>query len=130
MKLNNRGWGLSAFIGFVLVFAVFLIIASINAYHVGLADKPGIIFDSNNNSTINYSYIEEKLEAAARSYKNKEYPDYNESLIVKTSTLIEKQYVSNIENCSGYVIIGETSERAYISCGNYITSGYDSSVIN
>ena len=44
MKLNNRGWGLGVFLGFLVLLIGFIIVAMINAYN----------FDNNNNSSNNY----------------------------------------------------------------------------
>lgn len=36
MKLNNRGWGIGAMIGFICVFAVFILIIVAMAYYLGV----------------------------------------------------------------------------------------------
>lgn len=33
-KLNNNGWGISAMIGFMIAFVIFLIIIAVLTYHV------------------------------------------------------------------------------------------------
>lgn len=38
-KLNNNGWGLGVMIGFLCVFAIFIIVISILAYHLGVANE-------------------------------------------------------------------------------------------
>ena len=35
-KLNNNGWGISAMIGFMIAFVIFLIIIAVLTYHVGI----------------------------------------------------------------------------------------------
>ena len=38
MKLNNNGWGLSTFLVFVCIFALMIIIVSVNALKLGFAN--------------------------------------------------------------------------------------------
>ena len=35
-KLNNNGWGISAMIGFMIAFVIFLIIIAVLTYHAGI----------------------------------------------------------------------------------------------
>ena len=39
MKLNNRGWGLSVFLGFTVVILICVIVAGMNAYKLGLTKE-------------------------------------------------------------------------------------------
>lgn len=135
MKLNNRGWGLSTFLGFLLLFIVFLFIAVISAYRAGLSDEPGIIkfpnsnSDINNGSILNYSNIEGRLESAARMYRDDKYSNIIDSIVIKSSTLVNEKYINNIDDCNGYVIVTENSEKAYIKCKSYVTKGYDYTIL-
>lgn len=129
MKLNNRGWGLSTFIGFVVLFFIFLIVAGISAYKAGMAKKPGIeIIPGNSTSVTNYSDLELKVANAARMYRNDKYSDTSGEIIISVSTLLENNYLNDVGNCNGYAIVTANSQKAYISCGGYITSGYDYNV--
>ena len=52
MKLNNRGWGLGAMIGFLCVFAIFIIVIAFLAYNLGIGGKE--IVPLLENSSIGY----------------------------------------------------------------------------
>lgn len=52
MKLDERGWGLSVFLGFVVVLILCIVVAGVNAYKVGLsADSPNRYFEKEISTT-------------------------------------------------------------------------------
>ena len=129
MKLNNRGWGLGIFLVFVLIFVLCLIVAGAHAYKLGLQKEPGIQFgneDKNNYSK--YKELEEEIKRAANDYKNAHYPNIssNDNVFVTFKTLVNNEYISSSEGCTGYVkLVGVTSESVvYFNCPDYISTGY------
>ena len=141
MKLNNRGWGLFVFLAFVLVFVLFLLIAGVNAYKLGLSkDNPTIQFGNNNSNTNEdngennisnrekYRNLEEKIIESATNYRKANLLD-EDNVYVSFKTLIKNNYLSNSGDCSGYVKIHHTSGSdyrytVYFKCPDYVSSGY------
>ena len=125
--LNNKGWGLGAFLGFSIIIIFFIIVAAVNAYNAGLSRKPTgeIQF---NNSEFSYSNLENTLLSAGKRY----FTANNGTNYVSSSTLIKENYINslsdnNYNKCTGYVKKNEDSYKSYIKCGNsYQTSGYES----
>lgn len=146
MKLNNKGWGLFVFLGFVLVFVAFLLIAGVNAYKLGLSeDDPTIQFGPNNNSNTEnknnkeekvpgrekYEDLEEKIIESSANYRRAYYSNLlnGDSVYVTFKTLIDYNYLSNSGDCSGYVKIYHSSGddyqyTVYFKCPDYVSGGY------
>jgi len=132
VKLNNRGWGLSAFLGFVVVFLIFLFMAGVNAYKVGLEkDKPKLPVPSIV-SKEKYQQLEEKIVVASAKYKNVYYQNLLEGdyVFVNFNTLIRSELLSSSEGCSGYVKISHSEKdnyqySVYFHCPDYVSSGYN-----
>lgn len=142
MKLNNRGWGLFVFLGFVLVFVLFLLIAGVNAYKLGLSeDNPTIQFGNGNSNTNNdnketsgrdkYQDLEEKIIESSANYRRAYYTNLlnGDSVYVSFKTLIDNNYLSNSGDCSGYVKIYRSSKddyqyTVYFKCPDYVSGGY------
>jgi len=132
MKLNNKGWGMSAFLIFSIVFLIAILVAAGNAYKLGLTDeKPEIQFNNNN---FNYANVESNLKDAARRYVNSKEIKVNNNLYITVSELVKNGYMQipvnnkNV-NCSGYVKVSNKSKEnlyePYIKCGSdYQTNGY------
>jgi len=151
MKLNNRGWGLFVFLGFVLIFVAFLLIAGVNAYKLGLSENnPTIQFGNNNSNTGNgnneeeeltgkekYSNLEEKIIESSANYRRAYYNNLSsgKSVVVTFKTLIDNNYLSNSGNCSGYVKIYHSTEddyqyTVYFNCPDYVSEGYSKDLDN
>lgn len=146
MKLNNRGWGLFVFLGFVLVFVLFLLIAGVNAYKLGLSkDNPTIQFGPGNMSNVEngnkeeeavsgrekYQDLEEKIIESTSNYRRAYYNNLlnGDSVYVSFKTLIKNNYLSNSGDCSGYVKIYHSSGddyqyTVYFKCPDYVSGGY------
>lgn len=136
-KLNNKGWGMSLFILFIVGFIIFLIIASIISYKMGLNQGNDNLNINTNNSVTNYNYIslETKLKNAAISYVKQKELNINvgETITITYDELVELKVINNLKDnvgtCTGYVKIsydGTTfTYNPYIKCvGRYQTSGY------
>lgn len=125
--LNNKGWGLGAFLGFSIIIIFFIIVAAVNAYKAGLSQKPTgeIQF---NNSEFSYSNLENTLLSAGKRY----FTANNGTSYVSSDTLIKENYInslsdSNYNKCTGYVKKTDDNYKSYIKCANsYQTSGYES----
>ena len=136
MKLNNRGWGLGVFLGFVAILLFCLVVVGVNAYKLGVKTESGFQFDSSvvdkNSSNNIKDDIESKVLNAAMNYKRNEYGNMSsgQTVIVKVSRLVAENYLSSSENCSGYVEIrnrnGDISYNAYLKCPDFVSEGYNS----
>ena len=135
MKLNNQGWGLGVFLGFVAILLFCLVVVGVNAYKLGVKTESGFQFDSSvvdkNSSNNIKDDIESKVLNAAMNYKRNEYGNMSsgQTVIVKVSRLVDENYLSSSENCSGYVEIrnrnGDICYNAYLKCPDYVTEGYN-----
>lgn len=132
MKLNNRGWGLGVFLGFVALLLCCLLVAGVNAYKLGISTESNLQF---NNSTIDKNTntdFENEVLNAAMNYKRNEYGNISsgQTVIVKISRLVDEKYLSSNNYCSGYVQIrnqnGDEKYNVYLKCSDYVTDGYDS----
>lgn len=130
MGLNNNGWSLGREVFYIIIFVICLVIAIIGIIRMNLfmGDTPA--FD---NDTFDYNLLEIKLVNASKNYiDNKDKVSNKE--IIKSSLLINEGYMNDLkdgvgEECSGYVeaTVDEVIEyKAYVSCFNYTTAGYDS----
>ncbi len=139
MKLNNRGWGLGVFLGFVVVLVLCIIVAGINAYRMGLSSSsPKHYFDSeipnepssSSSAVRDYNQLEETVRSAAEKYKQEKNPDFSSgSVSVSFQSLIRDGYMSSIAECSGYVQLTQedrSTYSVYFHCPDHITSGYNS----
>lgn len=130
--MNKYGWGLRAELAFILLFVVCLIISTIGLYQFGLlGENPNAPMNNNMQTDFDYSALENELSSAARKYFKDNYPyGVDDTLIVKTSTLYSKGYLSELRDsrdkkCIGYVkILSNSNIVSYISCSRYKTSGY------
>lgn len=134
MKLNNRGWGLGVFLGFVAILLFCLVVVGVNAYKLGVKTENNFQFDSSviDNNSNTKSDLESKVLNAAMNYKRNEYGNMSsgQTVIVKISRLVDENYLSSSDDCSGYVEIknknGDVSYKTYLKCPNYVTEGYNS----
>lgn len=142
MKLNNHGWGLGVFLGFVVIFVLCIVVVSVNAYKLGLEkDGPSIQFgeeeekpsstpDSSLSGTEKYQDLIKDAQLAAEAYRIDYYSQLLEgdSVFVPFSTLKEKNYLENTDGCNGYVKIlhqGESYQyQTYLKCSDYESDGY------
>ena len=136
MKLNNKGWGLGVFLGFIAVLLFCLVVVGVNAYKLGVKTEGQFQFDSSvvdkDSSNNVKSDLESKVLNAAMNYKRNEYGNMTsgQTIIVKVSRLVDENYLSSSEGCSGYVEISnrnsDISYSAYLRCPDFITDGYNS----
>lgn len=131
--MNKKGWGLRVELGFILLFLVCLLIATLGLNRLGIFSKSSdeIHIDS---GTYDYVSIENKVTSAAKKYYSVNYPNgSNDTLVVKTDTLKSNGYLSSIKDglgreCSGYSkILPSGTCVSYIKCSSYKTTGYDAS---
>lgn len=135
--LNNKGWGMSLFILFIVGFIIFLVIASIISYKMGLNQGNDNLNINTNNSVTSYDYttLETKLKNAAISYVKQRELNINvgQTIIVTYDELTELNVINNLQdkigNCTGYVKISYDGSifiyNPFIKCvGRYQTSGY------
>jgi len=145
MNLNNKGWGLGVFLGFVALLLLCVIVAGVNAYKMGLSsDSPTHYFDPEVSATPvltpsptpiptktpsnSYDSLENKVIDAAKRYKNDFYSSLEEGATVSISlkNLMDKKYLDSSNDCSGYVEIKNEHYQVYLKCPNYVTEGYRS----
>ena len=73
MKLNNQGWGLGVFLGFIAILLFCLVVVGVNAYKLGVKTESGFQFDSSvvdkNSSNNIRNDFESKVLNAAMNYK-------------------------------------------------------------
>ena len=134
--MNKNGWGLRAELGFILLFLVCLLIATIGLHRLGLlSDKDGAYVDlgeyTSGKGNYDYSDVEAKVSSAAKRYYNDNYPSgTSDTIIVSTATLKNQGYLGSIpdsrnKECKGYAKILNTGVCvSYIKCSTYKTSGY------
>lgn len=119
-KLDNQGWGFVMFLGFlaIFLFAILMIVYMVN----DLSDN----FNSNSHGNVvsdeikMYKKYENIVKKAAMSSANGKYNINIDDLNI--SDTIKKQ-------CDGYALKDSsgTSYNAYIKCGSYESTGYNSS---
>ena len=132
MKLNNKGWGLSIFLVFIVVFFIaIIIIAHISKqYGYGPVEEPHIT----NTLLQRYKSYETEVKESAIRYQEYNYPTMQngDGFIVNIKNLDIKSEITY--TCTGYVKYGITSDiyyyEPYLHCGNYKTAGYSSTLDN
>lgn len=100
--------------------------------------KPNISNTINRNIIKLYNEEEKRLENIALQYASENYFQSNLDEIVITKTdLINKGYIDEFKDindetktCEAYVIINNSTAKAYISCVDYVTNGYDESLLD
>jgi hypothetical protein len=130
--MNKKGWGLRAELGFLLLFLICLLIATI-----GL-QKLGIFGTSNTNnrtfeapSKFNYSALENRVSSAALKYYENAYPyGSSDTVIVSIDSLKNNGYLNPVydnygRECKGYAkVLSNGTCVSYIRCALYKTTGY------
>ena len=131
--MNKNGWGLRAELGFLLLFLICLLIATIGLHKLGIfGDGEGEIKSIELVNKADYADLENELvNAAVRYYKNA-YPNgTSDTLIVTTDTLKSNGYLSPLydkfgRECKGYTKILRTGTAvSYIRCAVYKSTGYN-----
>ena len=153
MKLNNNGWGYRDMIIYtcIILFALIFVAFSISAFYDNLMED--INSDRNNNPVVNepveekepsqnvvtdgnyYIIQENKLKNATLNYVSKYSYELSESILtVSIDTLVSLGFMDHMYDqtgtykCSGYSNVYISGDDygivPYISCGNYVTSGY------
>ena len=151
MKLNNGGWGYREMIIYscIIIFALVFVAISISSFYDDVVTPNESITHNNNvveeekedekpivTDTDYYALQELKLMNATLDYVNTySYDLTNDILKVSIDTLVSFNFMSEIydqtgtSKCSGYSNVyitdkGSYEIRPYISCSNYVTSGY------
>lgn len=131
--MNKNGWGLRAELGFLLLFLICLLIATIGLHKLGIfGEGEGEIKSIELVNKADYADLENELvNAAVRYYKNA-YPNgTSDTLIVTTDTLKSNGYLSPLydkygRECKGYTKILRTGTAvSYIRCAVYKSTGYN-----
>ncbi len=155
-KLNNKGWGFSMFIAFIVVFCIALILIIIGAIRLGISSKddtptlpitevkpspsntPNSTTDNVNDdyTEIVKNYEEQIVNAGKLYIKDKSLSIISgDNLTVTLVNLVNNNYVSKLEiaghTCTGYLIIdnkdGNLDYKSIINCGNgYTSDNYNS----
>lgn len=135
--MNKVGWGLRAELGFLLLFLVCLLIATIGLHKLGLVgnNEPGVEEDFSiytvGNGNYDYESLEDEVTLAARKYYDLKYPNGSaDTIVVSVDTLKNNGYLSPIydsrnKECKGYArILRSKTIVSYIKCSVYKTAGY------
>lgn len=136
-KLNNEGWGIGTFFAFIILIFFFILIVIIQSGKLGIIGKHNLLVSDQ--VTVGPTLEEQRnniIEATSRYIDDANiiFSDTRDIRIVLFSTLISQGYVNNVivnnENCTGYVIVTNTStERIkyepYFKCQTYTTPKYD-----
>ena len=143
-KLNQEGWGLSVFLGFIIIFFIAIILIAIGSAKVGISGGKGefgqpIHTPSGSNYTESEieqakSY-EERVKSATSKYLLERFQNQidGKEMVITSSTLNDSSYLDffsvagNI--CNGYSVVRKMDQNLeitpYIECGGvYITEGY------
>lgn len=135
--MNKVGWGLRAELGFLLLFLICLLIATIGLHKLGLVgnNEPGVEEDFSiytvGNGNYDYESLEDEVTLAARKYYDLKYPNGSaDTIVVSVDTLKNNGYLSPIydsrnKECKGYArILKSKTIVSYIKCSVYKTAGY------
>lgn len=148
LKLNNKGWGFSAFIAFIAVFFIAIILISIGAIRLGISSKQDVSKlpvtevsprPTHNPTSSDLSTNIDDYTDVINNYKN-QLIDGTKSYIKDTNTsialadtftitvvaLVRDNYISKLEikgnTCTGYVTVfnnsGTYEYKSLLSCGN------------
>jgi hypothetical protein len=130
--MNKKGWGLRAELGFLLLFLICLLVATIGLHKMGIFGSGNTnIISTEKGSSVNYANLENKVSESAKRYYESNYPNgSNDTVIVSIDTLKSAGYLSPIydnlnRECKGYAkILPSKICVSYIRCGFYKTTGY------
>ena len=134
--MNKNGWGLRAELGFLLLFLICILIATIGLHSLGLTrDKEGAYVDlseyTKGNGTYDYNGLELRVADAAKRYYLNRYPNgTTDTVIISINTLKTTGYMSSIydsrnKECKGYAKVLRTGNSVgYIKCSTYTTTWY------
>lgn len=128
--MNKKGWGLRAELGFLLLFLVCLLVATIGLHRLGIFGASSTVI-SNSDSNYNYTDLENRVNEAAKRYYSNNYPNgSSDTVIISVNTLKNSGYLNPIydnlnRECKGYAKVLSTGTCvSYIRCGFYKTTGY------
>ena len=123
--LNKHGWGIKEMLVLSGILVLFLIIAIYYIYTL-YSD-----FDKELGNNY-YVSMEEDLKSRASIYLDDYYENELTSKDIVISRNVLKMYDldmtlkdKNGNLCSGYVVANKDRIKAYISCEEYVTSGYE-----
>lgn len=139
--MNNKGWGMSTLIGFLVVFGIFLLIVTMlynkNFSHMNDTEIDITEEESEENLVNDSEYIdlENLLKESAKEYiTGKKLTDKYGTIITvaeikKAGYLDDFIDVRNEITCHGYAIYNEDDIEPFIRCGkDYQTPDYDDSL--
>ena len=130
--MNKNGWGLRAELGFLLLFLVCLLIATIGLQRLGIFGSGNTSINSFQEvSGFDYNGLESKVAEAARKYYDNFYPNgSSDTVIISVETLKNNGYLTPLydkynRECKGYAkVLPLGTCVSYIRCPLYKTTGY------
>ena len=131
--MNKNGWGLRAELGFLLLFLVCLLVATIGLHKIGLiGNEDGRVKSIELVNKADYADLESRLLEASVKYYDRTYPHGStDTIIVTVDTLKNNGYLTPLydkwgRECRGYTKILKTGVAvSYIRCAVYETTGYN-----
>ena len=153
--MNNKGFGLTEVIIFIVASLITLVICVIvydrnfgNINTEGIDEATQIIGesvkdnkkddeieeDSKTKENKDYKELLDKMTNSAKMYVSNNYTGKTEQVVIKLSELVNKDYMDQLLDpsdaeviCSGYVIYdGENNYTPYLKCGeNYESENYN-----
>ncbi len=139
--MNNKGWGMSTLISFLVVFGIFLLIVTMlynkNFSHINDTEID-IPEEESEEKLVNdseYIDLENLLKESAKEYITGKKLTGQYGTIITVTEIKKAGYlddftdVRNEITCDGYAVYNEDDIEPFIRCGeNYQTPDYDDSL--
>ena len=129
--MNKNGWGLRAELGFLLLFLICLLVATIGLHKMGIFGVGNTNINVNENGSFDYGNLENKVTIACKKYYSSNYPNgSSDTIIMNLTTLKNTGYLSPIydslnRECKGYAkALPSGVCVSYRRCSFYKTVGY------
>ena len=95
--MNKNGWGLRAELGFLLLFLICLLVATIGLHKMGIFGVGNTNINVNENGSFDYGNLENKVTIACKKYYSSNYPNgSSDTIIMNLTTLKNTGYLSPI----------------------------------